>query len=78
MKLTAEQIQENWDKLIGVVETTFEGERKENLLKLYDYFKDRAMFTPAAGVVYYHNAFPGGYVLHVLNVNRFAMKIYDL
>ena len=42
MKLTPEQIQENWDKLIGIVETTFEGERKDKLLEMYDYFKDRA------------------------------------
>ena len=33
MQFTAEQIQENWDKLIGIIEDTFEGERKENLLK---------------------------------------------
>ena len=31
MQLTPEQIQENWDKLISIVEDTFEGERKENL-----------------------------------------------
>ena len=34
MKLKAEQIQENWDKLIQIVEDTFEGERKELLLKI--------------------------------------------
>ena len=78
MNLTPEQIQENWDKLIDIVETTFEGERKDKLLKMYDYFKDRAMFAPAAGVVYYHNAFPGGYVLHVLNVNKFALRLYEV
>ena len=36
MNLTPEQIQENWDKLIDIVETTFEGERKDKLLKMYD------------------------------------------
>ena len=78
MKLTAEQLQENWDKLIDIVETTFEGERKEKLLEMYELFKDRAMFAPASGVVYYHNAFPGGYVLHVLNITKFALKLYEL
>ena len=80
MKLTPEQLQENWDKLIQVVKDTFEegSERRENLLRMYHYFQDRAMFAPAAGVVYYHNAFPGGYVLHVLNVNRFALRLYEV
>ena len=78
MNLTPEQIQENWDKLIDIVETTFEGERKEKLLEMYELFKDRAMFAPASGVVYYHNAFPGGYVLHVLNITKFALKLYEL
>ena len=47
--LTAEQLQENWDKLINIINDTFEGERKENLLKMYDDFKDRMMFAPASG-----------------------------
>ena len=37
MKLTPEQIQSNWDKLIQLIENTFEGERQEKLLKLYIY-----------------------------------------
>ena len=78
MKLTPEQIQENWDKLIDIVETTFEGERKDKLLKMYDYFKDRAMFAPASGVVYYHNAWPGGYVDHILNITECSKKIYHM
>ena len=70
MKLTSEQIKENWDKLIQVVKDTFEeeSERRENLLRMYHHFEERAMFAPASGVVYYHTACPGGYVLHVLNV----------
>ena len=78
MTFTAEQLQENWDKLIDIVETTFEGERKEKLLEMYEYFKDRAMFAPASGVVYYHNAIPGGYVDHILNITKCAKKIYKM
>ena len=78
MKLTPEHIQENWDKLIDIVETTFEGERKDKLLEMYDYFKDRAMFAPASGVVYYHNAWPGGYVDHILNITECAKRIYHM
>ncbi len=32
MKLSAERIQENWNKLIQLIENTFEGKRKEKLL----------------------------------------------
>ena len=42
-ELTPEQIQENWNKLIQLVEDTFEGERKENLLKMYEYFEDKCV-----------------------------------
>ena len=34
-KLTAEQIQENWDKLISIVKDAFTGERKQKLLEMY-------------------------------------------
>ena len=32
MKLKPEQIEQNWNKLIQLIESTFEGERKEKLL----------------------------------------------
>ena len=36
--LTNEQLQENWDKLISLIENTFDGEKKTNLLEMYNYF----------------------------------------
>ncbi len=78
MKLTAEQIQENWDELIQIVEDTFEGERKELLLKMYGDFKDRGMFAPASGTDYFHNAWPGGYVHHILHIIDLSMKLYNV
>ena len=47
-KLTAEQIQTNWTKLIDTIEGFIGDDRKENLLKMYDDFKDRMMFAPAS------------------------------
>ena len=76
MKMNAEQLQAKWDEVIELINNTFEGKRKDNILKMYEYFKDRMMFAPASGIVYYHNAFPGGYVCHILNVTRFALKLY--
>ena len=78
MKMSAEQLQGKWDEVIQLITDTFDGERRDNILKMYEYFKDRMMFAPASGVVYYHNAFPGGYVCHILNVTKFALEIYEL
>ena len=34
MSLTAEKIQSNWDEFLVVIDTHFEGERKEKLLAM--------------------------------------------
>ena len=39
--LNEKQIQDNWNQLIQLIEDTFEGERKEKLLKMYGYFEDK-------------------------------------
>ena len=36
MNLTAEQLQDNWDRMIGYIEAFEDEERKENLLKMYE------------------------------------------
>ena len=42
MKMSAEQLQEKWDEVIQLITDTFEGERRDNILKMYEYFKDRS------------------------------------
>ena len=66
MKLTAEQIQDNWDIFINNIEVFITGERKQKLLDFYSKYQDRLMLMPAAHKKEYHNAFPGGYVDHVI------------
>ena len=73
--LTNEQLQENWDKLISLIENTFDGEKKTNLLEMYNYFKDRMMIAPASGKEHYHYAFPGGYVEHILHVVDCSQRV---
>lgn len=77
MSLTAEQIQKNWNKFIGRLDN-FKGERKEKLLAMYDDLEERTMMSPASSFDHYHNAFPGGYVDHVLRVMDCATNVYDL
>jgi hypothetical protein len=78
MKLSAGQIKENWEKLIQLIENTFEGERKEKLLKMYKHFEDRMMFAPASGQEHFHLCTPGGYVQHILNIVKYSLSFYKI
>jgi len=75
--LQSKQIEQNWNSLIQLIEDNFSGERKENLLKMYNHLKDRMMFAPASSKEHFHNAFPGGYVEHVLNISNAVKKVYQ-
>ena len=46
MKLTAEQIQENWDYFIQHINTWILSPRKEKLLEFYEQYKDRITDCP--------------------------------
>ena len=74
MKLTAEQIQENWDLFISNINTHITGERQQKLLDFYNQYQERVMLMPAAHKKEYHNSFPGGYVEHVNRVVRCSIK----
>jgi hypothetical protein len=74
MTLTAEQIQANWNVLMSDIENHISSPRKEKLLEFYQKYSDRLILMPAAHKKEYHNAFPGGYVDHVLRVIRCAIK----
>lgn len=78
MNLTPEQIVDNWNKLLSIIENTFDGERKEKLTKLYLHFEDRFLITPASGKTFYHGAYPGGLIEHTLNVIKYSLQLYDL
>ena len=77
-QLTEQQILDNWNKLMKLIEDTFEGERKEKLLEMYKYFENRMSIAPASGKAHYHNAMVGGYVEHVLHVSDCAVQIKKL
>jgi hypothetical protein len=78
MNLTAEQIQSNWNELLSYIEEHISEPRKDKLLEFYNQYSDRLMLMPAAHKKEYHNAFPGGYVEHVLRVVRCAIKQSNL
>ena len=77
-KLTAEQIQTNWNTLIEIIDSYIGDDRRDNLLKMYDDFKDRMMFAPASAKAAFHNAMPGGYVEHILHIVENSLQLKDL
>ena len=75
MKLTAEQIQDNWNKFLSIIDTHISEPRRSKLKAFYEQYAERIMLMPASHKKEYHNAFPGGYVDHVLRVVQCALKL---
>tara|TARA_Y100000385_G_scaffold152145_2_gene157804 strand:+ start:1730 stop:2488 length:759 start_codon:yes stop_codon:yes gene_type:complete len=73
--MEAEKLMENWNGLKKIINDNFSDERKKGLESLYEFLEERMMYAPASGLEHYHNAFPGGYVDHVLRVCECANRI---
>ena len=78
MNLTAEQLNENYQELLGYIDKYIQGERKQKLLDFYKQYEERIILLPAAHKTAYHSAFVGGYVYHVNNVIKNAIVSYDV
>lgn len=78
MKLNGEQILENYNKFLSYIDSYIEGDRKEKLRKLYDEHAERISIMPASPATHHHNAFPGGYVDHVMRVIDIALDLHKL
>ena len=78
MILTAEQIQQNWMDLEETIKVFINEPRRSQLLDLYSRHSERIMMMPASYKKEYHNAFPGGYVDHILRVVDCALKLNDV
>ena len=78
MKLTAEQIQNNWEKFKGFIDDYILSPRKEALHEFYDLYMDRIILMPASHKKEYHNAFPGGYIEHVNRVIDAALELHSV
>lgn len=77
-KPTDEEILVNFEKIETIIEKLISGDRQDKLKKLFSDLGERFAIAPASGTNYFHCAFPGGLVVHTLNVIKFAIKIYDL
>jgi len=73
--LDEQKIEENYKKLMEYVNAD---SRSEKLTKMYEDFGNELLVAPASGRTYYHNAFPGGYLDHVLRVTETALHLSSL
>ena len=78
MSLKAEQIQENWERFLKIIDIYISEPRKEKLLEFYKRHENRIALMPASHKKEYHNAFPGGYVDHVIRVVESAIHLSKL
>ena len=79
-KKTAEEIKANYDKFIAIIKKYFKGDRLDKLLHMYsenELGMNLAM-SPASGRLLYHNCYDGGYIDHIFNVCKNALKMKDL
>jgi len=74
-KLSAEQIQDNWNEFIGYIDQYISEPRATKLKEFYNTYAERIMLMPASHKKEYHNAFPGGYVEHVNRVIKAALQV---
>lgn len=70
-----EEIKELYDKFMEYVKAD---SRAEQLIAMYDAYGNELLTAPASGKNHYHNAFPGGYLDHVLRVVDTTLKMCSL
>jgi hypothetical protein len=77
MKKTEAELKQNYDKFLAIINKYFTGERLEKLLFMYsdDELGGNLMVSPASGNKNYHNAYEGGYIDHIFNVCKNALKM---
>ena len=78
MKLTAEQLQLNWETFNNNINDHITGDRRQKLLDFYKKYEERIILMPASHKKEYHSAFPGGYVDHVNRVVDASLKMYGV
>ena len=70
--LDENKIKEDYDRFMSLIE---EDERSENLKRMYEALEQELAAAPASAVQHYHNAFPGGYLDHVLRVHDISLEM---
>jgi hypothetical protein len=77
---TEQELEANYNKFIEILKKYFTGERLEKLLFMYspDELGLNLTVSPASGNKGFHNAYDGGYIDHIFNVCKNALKVKEL
>lgn len=73
-----QELVDSYNELVDIAEKEFSSPRKEQILKLMDDLNDQIATSPASSFSYFHNCFPGGYVLHVINVVNISLDMIEI
>ena len=71
-------IELEWNKLMGYINTYISAPRKDLLISLYEKMAERVCTAPASSTKPLHGCYAGGYIVHVNNVIACAIKQYEL
>ena len=74
-KPTEEQLLKNYQIFQDIVEKFLTGDRKEKVKVMLKDLEEIIVMAPASGKTWYHGAYPGGYLVHVIQVVKNALKI---
>jgi hypothetical protein len=77
-KVTDEEIQKLSTEFFGVIDLFTTPGRQDALREMYADISSSLLYSPASAKVQYHNAFPGGYIDHVLRVIKTAHLVKRL
>ena len=82
-QLNETELQQNYEEFIHCVETSFTGDRREKLLKLYspEQYGMTALMSPASVCEHFHLAQPGGYLIHIMHVIKLSFgckKLFEM
>jgi hypothetical protein len=72
-----EQVEMQWDILMGLIDTHISSPRKEKLISMYESMAEKVCTAPASSHSERHNCWPGGYIDHVIRVVNCALKLYE-
>jgi len=74
---TEQELKANYDRFIAIIKKYFKGERLDKLLHMYSETElgGNLIVSPASGNLNYHNAYTGGYIDHIFNVCKNALKM---
>lgn len=74
-QLSPEELKQNYDTFVTLINKYLAPERRTAVLKMISNFEEELVTGPASGKNWYHGAYPGGYLVHILKVVQMAFRL---